>query len=303
MTFCPKCGNERTNTLRYCAKCGFDFWKAAAGEPVSPSSSAPPGAPSATSSPGPPDSGGRSLGFWLGVAIAVVVVGFFGYSYLADKTDQIYSNVAGDLAGRTPSPTRRATDTSVPTPDTTPQAAFEPIHLEGSGSAVPRFTIPESAPGLAQIAASGSGNFVVWSVSADGAQNDLLVNVIGTYSGTILFDESDGIHSTAFQVEADGPWTIDVQPISAAFDWDGSQPLVGRGDDVATLEPRSSGLKTVAITHNGSSNFVVYAYSSSAGASLLVNEISTYSGEVVLPDGTFFLEINADGNWSVGAPS
>ena len=233
----------------------------------------------------------------------VVVVVYFGYSYLSDKTDQIYSNVASDLAGRTPSPTRRATDTPVPTPDSTPQAAFEPIHLEGSGSAVPRFTIPESAPGLAQIAASGSGNFVVWSVSADGAQNDLLVNVIGTYAGTILFDETDGIHSTAFQVEADGPWTIDIRPIASAFKWDGSQALAGRGDDVATLEPRSSGLQTVTINHSGSSNFVVYAYSSGAGASLLVNEIGQYSGEVVLPDGTFFIEINADGNWSVSPPA
>jgi hypothetical protein len=27
--FCPQCGNERSGTLRYCAHCGFDFWKAA----------------------------------------------------------------------------------------------------------------------------------------------------------------------------------------------------------------------------------------------------------------------------------
>jgi hypothetical protein len=32
--FCPQCGNQRQGSLRFCATCGLDFWKAAAESPA-----------------------------------------------------------------------------------------------------------------------------------------------------------------------------------------------------------------------------------------------------------------------------
>ena len=160
---------------------------------------------------------------------------------------------------------------------------------------MPTFTIPEDTAAIAVISHNGASNFAVFSVAADGSENDLLVNAIGGYSGTVLFDENTGVHSVAFEVTADGAWTITVKPVTSARAWDGSSPLNGSGDEVVQISPFISGLTTVTVQHTGSSNFAVFAYSSS-GTDLLVNEIGAYLGEVLLGDGTFLLKVTADGS-------
>jgi hypothetical protein len=75
----------------------------------------------------------------------------------------------------------------------------------------------------------------------------------------------------------------------------------------AKLLPLGICLDTMARPTEGKRNrdfnafFVVRAYSSS-GADLLVNEIGPYLGEVLLGGGTYFLEVIADGAWTI-APS
>jgi hypothetical protein len=178
----------------------------------------------------------------------------------------------------------------------TPTDDFHPIHLQGTGNKVARFRIPQDVAAIAEITHRGSSNFAVWTVSKRGQKQDLLVNTIGSYSGTVLFDEQTGQHSVAMQIEADGRWQVRILPISRAKKWNGRQTLHGRGDDVVQLNPRSSGLTTTRIEHKGSSNFVVTAYGDSS--ELLVNEIGRYRGESLLPDGTVLIEITADGLWS-----
>ena len=53
-----------------------------------------------------------------------------------------------------------------------------------------------------------------------------------------------------------------------------------------------------SINHAGDSNFVVTAYGAS-GRDLLVNEIGSYNGNVIIDDNVLVLEIVADGNWSI----
>jgi hypothetical protein len=107
------------------------------------------------------------------------------------------------------------------------------------------------------------------------------------------------------KVESNGSWTIVIKPIGLARVWNPTKALSGKGDDVARLVPPSSGLAPVTITHRGSSNFAVTAYTADGG-DLLVNEIGNYSGEVPMPDGTLLLSVEADGAWtvtpSVGTP-
>ena len=70
-----------------------------------------------------------------------------------------------------------------------------------------------------------------------------------------------------------------------------------QGIRVYVVTPASSGLVTLKLTHRGDSNFAVIAYSS-GGADLLANEIGRYSGETLLPDGTFLIAFSAEGSWS-----
>ena len=173
--------------------------------------------------------------------------------------------------------------------------AFSPVELNGTGAKVAKFTIPEEAAGIATISHRGSSNFSVTSLAADGAHNDLLVNVIGNYSGTVLFDATG--HSVAFEVGADGPWTVSIEPLASARAWNPASALTGSGDDVVRLSPSSEGLVTLALTHDGESNFAVTSYGAD-DRSLLVNEIGGFSGEVALPGGTLLLQVEADGSWT-----
>ena len=53
---------------------------------------------------------------------------------------------------------------------------------------------------------------------------DNIVNVIGNYSGTVLFDLGRDDHSAAFEIDADGQWTITIKPSLGRAD-------LGSGDD------------------------------------------------------------------------
>jgi hypothetical protein len=192
------------------------------------------------------------------------------------------------------SPSEVTPETSSPIEAT----GFAPINLSGPGAKVARFEIPEAAAAIATISHRGSSNFAVTSLNASGGTNELLVNEIGNYAGTVLFDVVD--HSVAFEIEADGPWRIEIKPISAARAWNPSQKLIGKGADVLLVSPHSSGLVTLDLTHDGESNFAVTSYTADS-RDLLVNKIGQFAGQVLLPDGTLFLQVEADGSWS-GTP-
>ena len=136
------------------------------------------------------------------------------------------------------------------------------------------------------------------SLASDGSHNDLLVNTIGKYKGTVLFDKYADEHSVAFDISADGAWTVVIKPATEAQPWDGTSPLKGTSDDVVMQSPPSSGLITLDLTYVGKGNFAVIAFTPE-GADLLANEIGNFTGTVVEPNGTFLLEISADGAWTI----
>ena len=108
----------------------------------------------------------------------------------------------------------------------------------------------------------------------------------------------ENVPPVAFEIDADGRWTITVKPIAEARPWDASTKLTGKGDDVVHVTPPSSGLVTLALTYRGESNFIVHGYSLD-GVESLANEIGNFTGEVLLPDGTQLIEVIArDGVWS-----
>lgn len=303
--FCPQCGLPRQGALRFCANCGFDYWKAAdpAAQPAAASGGTPPAGPSQwgqTTAPAAPAKKRSRIG-----CIALVVIALIVIAVIASQ-----GNKPGGAADATSTPTLSSSATALPsksvaptakpTPSAPPTPAFAPIKLSGTGSSVPRFTIPVDTPAIADISHVGAANFAVWALGESGEKQDLLVNTIGNYTGTVLFDQKTGEHSVAMDVQADGAWTIEIKSLTAAFKWDGKKALVGGGDDVAILNPASSGLKSVTITHQGEGNFAVWAYGPSTD--LLVNTIGPGSEESLLPEGTLLLQITADGPWTVSPP-
>jgi hypothetical protein len=193
------------------------------------------------------------------------------------------------------------TDRPVETPGSTEPAVvdFKDVVLKGKGKKVAKFKIPEDAVAIAVISHKGRSNFIVHSLDASGELVDGLVNEIGNYTGTVLFDSDAGEHSVAFEIDADGPWTITIKPVGRAPAWDPSKVLKGRGDAVYRLSRPSSGLVTLDLVFKGDGNFIVHGYGSD-GFEGLANEIDNFSGQVLLPDGTFLMEVIANGGtWTM----
>ena len=227
--------------------------------------------------------------------------------------------VAG-CSGQSTAPTDRPSFTLTPTasptstqggglptaepPQSEPPATLAPIFsdivLSGKGNKVVRFSIPSSSIPIAVVTHRGSSNFVVESIDAAGSSIDLLVNTIGDYGGTVIFGIGAD-HPIAFKVQADGAWKIIVRSSTEAPIWDRSTTLKGIGDGVYLISPPGSGFATIDLTYRGDSNFIVMSYGTN-GNDLLANEIGTFSGQGLLPDGAVILEVQANGGtWTAKA--
>lgn len=170
--------------------------------------------------------------------------------------------------------------------------SWEPFEVSGSGDDIVDLVVPENEPAVAEITYDGGSNFSVLTFDAAGNRIDLLVNEIGSYSGTVPLNFMANEEVAEAEITASGPWTIAVRPLKDARQ--GTASTTGRGADVVLVEGLGDRAR---MTHNGSSNFAVHAYGS--GRDLLVNEIGPYEGTVRVPAGTVVLVVEADGDWTV----
>jgi hypothetical protein len=155
----------------------------------------------------------------------------------------------------------------------------------------------QELPTVATITHQGDSNFAVVSYIGP-EQSDLLVNEIGTYSGTVYI--APGVDN--LEITADGQWTVARSFVDGATQWDGTTDISGDGDSVVVLTGGSFG--TTTIRNQGESNFAIVAYDEFGEyLDLLVNEIGDYEGEVLLPvEDPIVLAINAvGGSWSMSA--
>ena len=101
------------------------------------------------------------------------------------------------------------------------------------------------------------------------------------------------------EITATGNWEVTIEPLTQArlvFCSEGS--AVGEGDDVVVVVDFSDSGGAATLTHNGDSNFTIWAWGV-AGRDLLVNEIGAYNGTVLVESGLFIWEVSADGDWTV----
>lgn len=167
----------------------------------------------------------------------------------------------------------------------------------GSGEEVRQDIEIEGGLTVIEASHNGESNFQV-SLAGDGDFDDNFINVIGSFDGAQadLIDAGEYI----LDVNADGSWEVDiVQPRSGDGD-DLPASFSGSGPDV--VGPVVFGGSGVASgEHDGESNFQVriYPMTGSFGEGVF-NDIGAFDGETTYSfDGIGWIDVNADGNWSV----
>ncbi|MBN9793593.1 hypothetical protein DMP17_34190 [Pseudonocardia sp. TMWB2A] len=226
-----------------------------------------------------------TLALAIGVVATMAVIGAAVVS--TGPRDSAQTDTAAAPAAAAPTYAYSAPTTSAPPPDPAPQS------FTGTGDEVVRLDSPRDTAVVTFSCKDCSSNVIVKS------DEDTLVNEIGSYSGTTLYGirgSSSTAPLTRLQITADAAWTLTIGGIDTAREV-GSFPVKGSADDVIMVDsPRD----VARLTHDGDSNFVVYAISGS-DSDLVVNEIGAYEGTVILPadGGRLLLVITADGNWTV----
>jgi hypothetical protein len=275
-----------------------------AAEPLDPSRTQAPPAVGVERKPGWSRRKKLAVFIPLGVLALLIIAGQIGSAN--DKSESTGQAVpasatststapSSTAAGATGSQTTTTSATQQPSQTETtiaPAPAPKPVTYTGHGDRVLKIRKPERGhAALATITnRGGSSNFVV----QDATEEQLLVNTIGQYLGTVLLDKEDGQNTTKLKVQSDGSWRITLSPISAAKQF--TTKANGRRDAVVAY---MGGTGTITMTHSGTENFVVTAYGRDAGETLLVNEIGRYNGQNTIEAGPLLLELNADGAWTV----
>jgi hypothetical protein len=67
---------------------------------------------------------------------------------------------------------------------------------------------------------------------------------------------------------------------------------------VVIVDGVADGLTSVELTHKGESHFSVWAWGDDF-PDLIVNEIGSYDGTTLLPNGALALQVTADGDWTI----
>lgn len=230
-----------------------------------------------------------ALAFFIAIGVSVSTV-----SPGSGSRVPLTSDGGGTPAAAAPS----AEPSSVPSePSEEPVAPVtvpEDKAYEGSGDKVLAIELPGGADSaaVATISYSGKRNFAVWSLDSDMEEHDLLVNEIGKYEGTVLFNLSGG-PTKSLEITASGAWTVTVRSVLSLREFEAGAAS-GHGDDVLIYRG-SAGVAT--IDHNGKHNFAVWTYGDRSD--LVVNEIGKYSGETRWTKGPSVVAVTADGDWSI----
>lgn len=206
--------------------------------------------------------------------------------------------VIGAIESEASSTQAETTEVPQEEPEEESAAPAADVVYSGTGDSILEITLPAGPDsiGIATLTHSGSRNFAVWSLDQNLNQDDLLVNTIGNYSGTVVFNLSTSTRITAFEISADGAWTVTLRDVQTVRTLEEGSAATGQGDDVLVYFGDTS---IATLEHSGTQNFAIWSYSDTAGDDLLVNEIGSYSGEVRWPSGPALIDISADGPWSI----
>ena len=233
----------------------------------------------------------RKLPVWVWIIIAIFGIGAIGSLFGGDESESEspQSETSEEVVAE------EEPEKSEPAPEPEPEPAEDVVYT-GSGDSVLSIDLPAGPDsiGVATISHSGESNFVVWSLDQNLNQSDLLINEIGAYSGTVVFNLSSSEVITALEISANGAWEVILKDALTLPQIQPGGTASGTGDDVLVYFGDTT---VAAISHSGESNFAVWSYGNSSD--LLINEIGNYSGQVRWPGGPALVEISADGDWNI----
>lgn len=128
-----------------------------------------------------------------------------------------------------PTTTTEAETTTTTQAETTTTSGLPPVLADGSGSGddVVEFSIIDTAAAVT-FTHDGTGKFSVWDLGEGLQQMDLLVNTIGSYTGTRPLQWKEA--TVGFEITADGNWSYEIVPMEVSRHED--CPFSGDGDDV-----------------------------------------------------------------------
>ncbi len=192
----------------------------------------------------------------------------------------------------------------------------EPITLSGSGDDVTSSFDLNEGIATFQMTHNGGSNFIIWLYNADtGEKDELLVNEIGSYSGSRIVGVYAGSSDVKpgrylLDVTAGGSWEVNIEQPTPSTAPSLPQTFIGSGADVPSPFMLESGKGAVKFTmhHTGSSNFIIWIYHASGDKEeLLVNEIGNYDGSTLVSvggwsgasPGIHYISVEADGSWDV----
>jgi hypothetical protein len=148
---------------------------------------------------------------------------------------------------------------------------------------------------------AGDGNFIASLLDRDGKRQANAVNAIGSYSGTRILAVPRGTY--LFEIRASGKWQV---ALAAVDDKDASDlpfQFGASGDSAVGAVRLKPGLLRASLTHEGDRNFIVQLYHVSGNrVGILTNQIGNYKGSVaqkIATAGVYYLDVQADGKWSV----
>lgn len=169
---------------------------------------------------------------------------------------------------------------------------------DGSGDDVIDIQKPggPSAPALLYVRGNAeSRHFAVKGYDATGSSTGLLVNTTDPYEGVRPLDFMQGEFTSRLEISANGPWYIEVRPISSARVIQAPGTIEGIGDDVFRVSGRTD---TATIRGNDASrHFAVIVYGDERRR-LVVNTTDPYDGRVIVGQ-AIMVEVDAEGPWAI----
>lgn len=167
--------------------------------------------------------------------------------------------------------------------------------FEGHGSAETDEVVPDYAGTLGvgvsvvTLSHTGRSSFIVNALQDGGSE--VVASAIGAYQGQRPLVVTGAL---AFEVTADGDWTVKVQPMSSG----GSPSFSGKGDLVSAFftPPRAGDW---SLSHDGTA---FQAAAHCVGGSVMMAEHVepfTETTRLTFPSGPCFWEVHADGTWSL----
>jgi hypothetical protein len=247
--------------------------------------------------------------FGLAVMTAALGCMLVAIAAMAMAREDDYSNPSSEQQNtqtidRTTTPNTNLQTTTQNRQTTAQSTETKSIELQGKGrQASKKFNLQ---PGLCilEVDNDGDTNFIVRLLDVNGKEIDTLVNQIGPFAGQIGF-AIDRSGQCLLDVESNGQWTAKLTQPKPEVGQSTPTTLEGNGHKTTPFVKLDKGLVVFKLNHSGEGRFKARLMDRDGRmVAPLVNTLGNFNGSKpvsIEKPGLYFLNISADGDWTVEA--